>query len=258
MANVDTSNFGEHLQFMYDAEARWRDENWRTTISEHSSDIDQMLSIIETFDKWIDCLPSENEAKNLLGREIYTDANLSIHLACFGLYKASYMSLRSQLETAMRLIYFLDHPREFNLWHAGDIQWIKELLAGSDVWGREYKYFKLFPGINRFEQDGAAPKELWLIRGNSNLREIYHQLSRHVHSGGPYLQTRGSLAPSYSFDDFSKWHGAFLTVQKHINMLFALCFPEYFAEMDPTDRDIIFDRAIGRENEAYILAACEI
>lgn len=231
------SDLPDKTKTMHYTQARWRKKNWNDSLKNHSNDLEELLSLIELFDIWKNRLP-KNEAIKYLSREIYADAYISIHLACFGLYKNGYMSLRSQFETAMRLIYFSTHPLEFKLWMSGDEKWIKDLLKGPDVWGYEFTYFAFIPEIEKLEN--LSPKKLRLISKSDTpkLRDIYSKLSKHVHSGGPFLQTRsGRLSAKYNQDEFRSWCEMFKDIQKYINILFALCFPDEFKKMPHPEMD---------------------
>lgn len=163
MTTFKKSGLHEKTLNMHETQARWRKRNWEDSLKNHSSDLEDLLSLIALFDFWKNRLP--RDAARSLSREIYTDAYFSIHLACFALYKNAYMSLRSQFETAMRLIYFSNHPLEFKMWQSGDEKWIGQLLKGTDVWGRDFKYFSYIPEIRKLEEN--SPQKLRLISNTS-------------------------------------------------------------------------------------------
>lgn len=246
MPRFKISDLPENALNMHKTQGKWRNRNWNNSLKNHSNELEDLLSLIELFSFWMTRLPT-GDATSSLSKEIYTDAYFSIHLACFGLYKNAYMCLRSQFETAMRLIYFSSHPFEYKLWLSEDEKWKKDLLSGSDVWGQGFKYFAYMPKIKELE---SLTPNTWLLKGNNpKLRTIYSKLSRHVHSSGPsYLQTRhGRLSPEYKEDEFIEWQGIFKDVQKYINILFALCFPNEFENMPSNKRNEILDIAIGTD-----------
>lgn len=256
MPSFKVSDLPEKTRIMHETQTKWRKKNWEDTLKNHSSDLENLMSLIELFDIWKNRLPRKDVTRSL-SREIYTDAYYSIHLACLGLYKNAYMSLRSQFETAMRLIYFSNHPVEYELWQGGEEKWMGDLLKGSDVWGQNFKYFIYIPEINELERR-ITQNDLWLTKGNSpKLREIYSKLSKHVHSVGPYLQTRsGSLSIKYNQDEFNSWGEMFSDVQKYINILFALCFSDRFKNLPTYEREQILDLAIGVDYKALIKQIC--
>jgi len=258
MPSFIVSNLPEKTRFMHETQTKWRKKNWESTLKNHSNDLETLLSVIDLFDIWKNRLPRKDVTRSL-SREIYTDAYYSIHLACFGLYKNAYISLRSQFETAMRLIYFSNHPVEYELWQSGNEKWRGDLLKGSDVWGQNFKYFVYVPEIGELEGRISSQNDnLWLTKGNSpKLKEIYSKLSKHVHSVGPYLQTRsGRLSTKYNQDEFKSWHEMFNDVQKYINILFALCFVDRFKNMPASERDQILDLAIGSDYKDLVKQVC--
>lgn len=245
------SDLPAQTMIMHDAEVKWRKKNWEDSLRNHSNEIEELLSLIALFNIWKNRIP-QNESTRYLSKEIYTDAYISIHLASYGLYKNAYMSLRSQFETAIRLIYFSSHHHEFKLWRGGEEGWINTLLKGPDVWGHGFKYFNYIQKVKELEDLGS--KRLWLLKGdNPKLIEIYSKLSKHVHSGGPYLQTRtGRLSAKYDYDEFSSWVKMFKDVQMYVNILFALCFPEPFLRMTDLERDQVLNLAIGADYKDHV------
>ncbi len=257
MPSFRIENLPEKTLIMHKTQARWRKKNWEDSLKNHGTDLEELLSIIDLFDFWKNHLP-RNDATKYLSKEIYTDAYFSIHLACFGLYKNAYMSLRSQLETTLRLIYFSNHLLEFTWWQNGKEKWIGDLLKGSDVWGQNFKYFTHIPEIEKLEE--ISSPEHRLIKGNSpKLKIIYSELSKYVHSVGPFLQTRhGRLSTKYSQNDFKSWYKMFRNVHKYINILLVLCFPEQFKKMLPHEIDQILDLAIGDDYKDLVKEACNL
>jgi hypothetical protein len=168
MPNFKYSDLPDKTKSMHYTQARWRERNWRESLHTHSAELEQLLSLIELFDFWKNHLPKNNDPVKQLLREIIADAYVSIHLAGLGLYKHAYMSLRSQFETAARLIYFSSHPQEYGLWKDGDEKW-KKLLKAGDVWGDDWGYFTLFfPEVDKLEKDPAiSKKSLGLTKGES-------------------------------------------------------------------------------------------
>lgn len=243
---------------MHIAQTRWRKKIWEDTLRNHPTDIEHLLSLIELFDIWKNRLPRIDVTRYLM-KELYMDAYFSIHQSCFGLYKYAHMSLRSQFETTLRLMYFVNHPIEYELWKTGNEKWMGDLLKGSDVWGQSFKYFFHIENITELE-NRITQNDLWLTKGNNpTLRRIYSKLSKHVHSVGPYFQTRsGRLSPKYNEDDFAEWKDMFIEVQKYMNILLALCFSDRLDKMVPSEIDRIFDLAIGPDYKILIKQICNI
>ena len=100
----------------------------------------------------------------------------------------------------------------------------------------------------------------WLLKGhNPRLKSIFSKLSKHVHSVGPYLQTRhGSLSPKYYQSEFDSWLEVFKDVQRYVNILLVLGFPEKFEKMTVTEQNQILDIAIGADDKTPVKNACGI
>ena len=143
MPNFKISDLPEKTKSMHNAQSRWRNKNWQESLHNNNTAIEDLLTLISQYDFWKNRLP-RNEATKKLLRETISDAYFSIHLSSLGLYKYAYMSLRSQFETAMRLIFFSNHPLEFELWQSGNEKWVKKLLRGSDVWEKDFPTSHLF------------------------------------------------------------------------------------------------------------------
>jgi hypothetical protein len=245
----------ENTQSMHRTQARWRNRNWKDSLKNHSGEIERLLTIITLFDFWKNRLPKDNATKSLF-KEIYADANMSIHLSCFGLYKNSYMSLRSEFETALRLIYFSNHPFEFELWQNGDEKWAEELLRTRDVWGQGFRYFAYIPKFVQLEDSLPAHLRLILKSDKPRLREVYSTLSKHVHSGGPFLQTKLRLSPKYNLVEFTGWCEMFMNVQRYVSILLATCFSDQFIAMPSQERDRILNLAIGPDYIPQVKNVC--
>ncbi len=255
MSYFKISDLSAKTKIMHDTQTKWRDKNWKESLKKHNSEIEELLSLIALFDIWRNRLP-QKEAIKILAREIYTDAYFSIHFSCFGLYKYAHMSLRSVFETSLRLIYFSNHQLEFEWWKSGEEKWIRDLLKGMDVGGQEFKYFAYIPQIKIFEENCSQNKRL-LKGDNPKLKVIYSKLSKHVHSVGPYLQTRhGTLSPKYNLNEFQDWYKIFKEVHRYVNILLALCFAEKFKNMPPVDRNNILDKAVGMDYKENLKFAC--
>ena len=122
--------------------------------------------------------------------------------------------------------------------------------------GEGFSYFTFVPEIADFEDN--LPNNLWLFKGNNpKLKTLYSTLSKYVHSGGPFLQTRtGRFTPKYDQDEFLAWCETFKTVQKYVNILFVLCFIEGFKKMSAAERDQILQLAIGNDYKEPIKQVC--
>lgn len=78
-----------------------------------------------------------------------------------------------------------------------------------------------------------------------------------MHSGGPFLHTRhGRLSPKYNQAEFESWCEMFKDVQKYINILLALSFPDQFKKMQNHEMDQILDSAIGPDYKDHVKEIC--
>lgn len=227
-------------------ESRWRDRNWDQTIKKHKKEIEKLLQKITVFDIWSNSL-QDSEAPRWMVPEIFIDSYMSIHFACFGLYKYAHMCMRSQLETALRVIFFSTHPVEFDWW-SKNIEFYRSGLRTKDVWGEGYKYFGQLENIKKFEK--KCNKEKRLFEEGKRVNKIYQKLSKYVHSGPLSFQTRPDIfSPRYRLEKFKNWVKSFKEVQECINVLLVLSFPKEFKGLSKTSREKI--RKIGIELPHY-------
>lgn len=235
MNRFNINKLSERTRIMHETQAKWIYKNWKKTLKEHNSEIEELLEKIELFNIWRNRLNNTLVLKTLM-REMYMDAYISIHFSCFGLYKFAYMCLRSEFETALRLIYFSDHRIEFEWWQNGDEKWIRELLKGTDVYGQDFKYLGFLEKIKKFEQNCTQDERLLGKQGK--VKDIYKKLSKYVHSVAPYFQTRlDRFSPKYNQEEFEKWHNSYKEIQQYINIFLALSFPDIFKKM-PSEESI--------------------
>ncbi len=229
-------------------ESQWRNKNWDKTLKKHKKEIEKLLQKITIFDIWSNSLQNNEVAKRLIP-EIFIDSYISIHFSCFGLYKYAHVCLRSQLETVLRLIFFSTHPVEFDWWTKGNEQYRSGL--SRDVWGEGYKYFEELENVKKFE--GKCDREKRLFRGKK-INRVYKKLSRYVHSGPMYFQTKpDEFSPRYELGEFRKWIKSFKEVQELVSTLLALSFPKEFKKMSRTSREKIIKTGIESSHYRKVL-----
>ena len=223
---------------MHESQNKWRRRNWEKTLKENKESIEKLISKINLFDIWSNKLLKIPPAKLLL-REIFMDAYISIHFAGFGLYKYAHMCLRSELETALRLIYFSTHNVEFNWW-SEENEWYREKRNWPDVWGRGYEYFVQLGEIKDFEK--LCDDNRKLFGGDTGISGIHKELSKFIHSGAGHLQTRSDrVSPKYDSNEFRKWQKTHEIVQIYIHIILALGFAGKFKDMTSTQRNKILN-----------------
>lgn len=227
---------------MYESQEKWRAKALKDTLSAHKDQIEASLEKVNLFDIWSNSLQTSEVARRLIP-EIFMDAYMSIHFACYGLYKYANICLRSQLETALRLIYFSTHPIEFGWWSAGN-EWYRAGLRTKDVWGEGYGYFEQLENVKKFEE--LCEEGQRLFQHARKVPQIYQTLSTYVHSGVFSLQTKpDQFSPRYKIDEFSKWGTNFKEIQSYIHILLVLSFLEEFKKMSTVNQNRVLEIVIA-------------
>lgn len=235
-------NLPDLTKLMHESRKRWLNGNWKKSLKLHPDDIEKTLEKIRIFDLWSNGLHSV-EVANLLIPEIFVDAYASVHFACFGLYKYAGMCLRSELEMALRLVYFSTHPVEHEWWLKGKTAY-KQILKGQHVWGSGYSYFENLENIQSFERACEDTKKLF--GGEKKLNNLYHSLSQFIHTGARQFQTTPErFSPEYDIRKFKEWFGFAGNVQTYINIILSLSFSDKFTNIAVTERNKILNVGIG-------------
>lgn len=223
MPKFKVSDLPTETKKLHESQGKWRRKNWEKTLAQHGSDVEAMIQKLNLFDIWENKLQGIHAAKILIP-EIFMDGYVSTHFASFGLYKYANMCLRSVLETALRLVFFSTHDVEFKWWLEGD-EWYREKLNYPDVWGRGYTYFEKLKELKDFEKLCDDGKKLF--SGNSLIRQVYKKLSKFIHSGAGYLQTRPDrVSPKYDVEELKRWSDTFVQVLTYIHVLMTFGFAE--------------------------------
>lgn len=217
-------------KIMYESQQKLNTKNWEDTLKTNPSEIEKLLMMVSIFDIWRTILERKygDVARDLI-KETFMDSYMSIHFACMALYKQAHVSLRTELETALRLVYFYSHPVEFKWWRED-----KDYFKGKHVWGDNYNYFMHLDEIQAFNSR---------IRGQlfADIEKTYKTLSKYVHGSFPAFQTTiQGVAPVYKVGEFNKWVSRFKDVQKYVNTVFALGFAGDF-------------KSLGADNQRKIL-----
>lgn len=243
MSKKGMPDLPDNLRAMHESQEKWRKKAWEETLTKHKNELEKMLEKVNLFDIWSDAL-QHNEATKRLLPEIFMDVYIAIHFAGYGLYKYANICLRSQLETALRLIYFATHPVEFDWWCSGNESY-RSGLANKDVWGEGYRYFEELDSVKQFE--GKCSIGQRLFRGGKRVSNIYKKLSTYVHSGMFSFQTKpGEFSPRYKISDFKLWCKNFNEIQQYINILLILGFLKEFKEIHGSEKDRILQVGINK------------
>jgi len=240
---------------VHESQNIWRRKNWEKTLSENGNDIEKLIDKIRLFDTWKTKLLKIDVAKILIP-EIFMDAYVSIHFAGYALYKYAHMSLRSELETALRLVFFSTHSIEFKWWlndDNNDKDWYSTTSDYPYVWGKRYSYFEHLENIKSFEKK-CGDDEKKLFGGKKyGIKGLYTELSEYIHSGRGHFQTRPDrVSPKYDHDQFEIWCYIHEKVQMYIHIMLVLGFAEEFKKMSSTNRNKILDIGIGDDYKEEI------
>jgi len=224
MRKFDEYSLPSLTKSMYVSQQKWLEKNWKDALKIHARrNIEGLLEKINVFDLWGDMLTDEYAVAKTLIPEIFTDAYLSIHFACMGLYKQANVCLRAQLETALRLVYFSTHPVEFGWWSSGKDEFFKR----RDVWADDFVYFRRLDEVDKFQRVCDANKDK--INVFDKVGHLYSGLSKYVHSSALHFQTDPQrFAPKYKKAEFGKWLKSFKETQKYICLVLILGFANDF------------------------------
>ncbi|MGV8905913.1 MAG: hypothetical protein ACOH15_04885 [Acetobacterium sp.] len=163
-------------------------------LKEQESKIIKMYLHLDILDK-ISILYDEYESEPVI-KEARADFFSSIYLASNGMYRNSFICLRSALELGLGFIYFVDHNLCYLQWIANefDLSWFKLNDEDQGVLNKEY--------CNHFvELDKGKP---FRILGIANRN--YRICSEYTHGKYDYMKTKLSSKYEYvelSFNEFS-------------------------------------------------------
>lgn len=242
--SFDENDLGVKTKSVHLSQKKWRDKNWKETLRLHGNDTEKLIEKISFFDKWENILQKDKLFK-LFIPEIYIDGWASIHLACFGMYKYANMSLRSELENSLRLVFFYTHPTEFSWWTNGN-ETYRKIRQSPNVWGNGYDYFQELETIKKLQKLCKANKRSLFV-GKDSVNKIYSKLSKFIHSGASQFQTKPDrTAPKYDKGKFNQWKDSFTIVQENINTLLITQFYKEFKTLTKSEKDEMLKKVIGK------------
>lgn len=246
MARINVNNLSRLLKEVHNAQKMWKKQNYEESVIEFKDEIEKILEVLNFYGKWKSKFQGENIAEKMMP-EIFMDGLTSLHFALLGLYKYANMVLRSQLETALRLIYFMDHPREYEWWLDGN-EWYKGVRQ-TYVWGEDFSYFKQIGKINKFDKECEAKKKIFSGSGSGKtgdlLKEIYGNLSKSIHTSAQHFQTSiGRFSPKYSKPKMEEWIKSCMDLQCYILVSMILSFPDEFKKMSTTEQSTILSKGV--------------
>ena len=255
MCEFDHDSLPELLGMVNASQTQWTKRNWQQSLSAHPPELEELLKMMSVLDIWkIADIP--NKVRDKFIPEAFTDLLISVHLACWGLYKYASMCLRSGLATTRRLIYFATHPVEFEWWLAGGTWYREGGTPGQEVWGRGHIYFDMLDGVKSFDSVELgrdvhdADESTARVQLTARVRTSYKQLSQHIHSSAEYFQTEvGHVTPQYNTERFKLWLGDARRVCELMNLLLALGLHDTFSKLGAQDRETIVEKGITTEGD---------
>ncbi|MCW4004934.1 MAG: hypothetical protein NWE95_13595 [Candidatus Bathyarchaeota archaeon] len=238
MKRLVLRDLGEATRLIYENQRDWSRKNWCKSLDEHASETEKLLEQLSALYIWNNKLQSVPAAKELIP-EVWMDIYVSITFANMGLYKHANMSLRSALETGLRLIYFSTHPTEYNWWKLGQKFGQDER---NDVWGGWDYFGTLFLDFEQL----CAMDDMDLFKFNRKwVTELYRNLSGSIHTHAKRLQTTTGYSPKYDSAKYIEWKDFFCQTNTYLNILLTLGFTTTFKKMQTGDKSKILDVAIG-------------
>lgn len=240
-------NKSSQSKLLYDSFKKWSDKNWKESLSNQSIKIDEYIDKLSTLDIWSNQLRKTKSSK-LLITELFFDSYAGLLFACQGLYKYAFICLRSQLEITFRIIYFSTHSVEYSWWSKGS-QWFLE--KGNHVWGKGFhSYFGKLDSIEEFNL--KLPNQNMDIL--NNIKIIYSELSKYVHSSPHTLQSKDSkISPEYSCQQHQFWLSRASNLMNYINLFFILGFEKEFDGLSKQHKLKILDSCFNNSDFKSII-----
>lgn len=184
--------------------------NYQTAISENEAVYSQIIMCLNSVEGF--CVLVEDERIGLVMKEVCHDLISSVYMASNGMYRNAYICLRSAIELALAVLYFLDHNFDFLLWQQNqyDVKWA--VLKDREQGVLSNKYFNLFCETSA---DFTAFIE--------KVENIYHNCSEYVHGKFSFMQTNFmNTAIKYDSMIFKAWSEDWFDEVKVITLLFAI------------------------------------
>ncbi|MCK4729895.1 MAG: hypothetical protein KAT28_01110 [Candidatus Aenigmarchaeota archaeon] len=243
MVRFQINNLPTLIKTVHNAQKIWRKQNWEKSIIDQDNNIEKVLEILNLYGKWKNKFHGDKIAEKIMP-EIFADGINGLHFALLGLYKYANMCLRSQMESALRMIYFIDHKIEYDWW-LNDNEWYINVKQ-KYVWGSDFTYFKQLSKIDTFDQQCNANKKIYSGRKTGDLlKRLYAQLSKSIHTSADHFQTStGRYSPKYDEAKFQEWIKNCNDLQCYIMISLILAFPDIFKKMTSSEQDSILNKAI--------------
>ncbi len=205
---------------------------------------------IDTLDLWANVLQGYIACQQLFP-ELVADSFFTVFFSFSGLYKYANATLRSSLETALRIAYFAFHPVEYQWWKE-EKNW---QLDTKNVWGKGYEYFKRIEKIHEVEEKLSKANLPGLFDGQGYcIKRIYSELSKSVHTSYQNLYSgKNKYLPAFDSSAFEGWSKLYEKVMGRVNLLFFCVFNIEYTKMNPAERSKILDIGIASTKTKEIL-----
>ncbi len=174
------------------------------------------------------------------------DSYATIYFSYSALYKYANSTLRSLLETALRIGYFAFHPVEYGWWRK-DKDWKTKT---KNVWGDGYEYFQSIDKINEIDKKLTDAKvKIRMFDGSKyTIPKIYTELSKSVHTLYNSRQTiEDNYLPRFNEGNFNKWSIKYNEIMTEINLFYISVFSKQFEDLTISDKTIILDIGLASE-----------
>lgn len=242
MPKFKIRNLKPHTLGMHKHQKRWRNKVWQKTLANHDNQIEVCLSKLEVLSIWSTQFDGVEAAQELIP-ETWMDGYVSLTFAGMGLHKYANMSLRSSLETALRFVYFSNHPIEYNWWKNGSRWYMKN--GSTHPWGKRFKYFTHLTAFKEFARVCPNHKKFF-GKSRTSLNRLYRRLSESIHTrAGQFQTSETSFSPIYDKRKFFEWFMLFRNTQTCINIVFALSVKDHFKDIPVADKKAILDIGVG-------------
>ena len=118
------------------------ENNSRVAVEKNKKIYSQIIMYLNSVEGFCDLL--ENEQIKLVMNEVCYDLISSVYMASNGMYRNAYICLRSAIELALAVLYFLDHNFDFLLWQENqyDVKWA--VLNNKEQGVLSNRYLNLF------------------------------------------------------------------------------------------------------------------
>lgn len=194
--------------------------NYQTAVSENEAIYLQIIMCLNSVEGF--CALVEDERIGLIMKEVCHDLISSVYMASNGMYRNAYICLRSAIELALAVLYFLDHNFDFLLWQQNqyDVKWA--VLNNREQGVLSNKYFNLF-------SETSADFTSFIEK----VEKIYHNCSEYVHGKFSFMQTNFmNTAIKYDASIFKLWSEDWFDEVKVITLLFSIRLCKRVKELD--------------------------